>query len=91
MSDYAVCWIIEGRVQGVGFRYFAREIALALEVRGTVRNRRDGTVEVVACAPRGTLAAFRLRLEQGPAPARVARISEKRFDGQMPPRFDVRY
>lgn len=40
--------IVSGRVQGVGFRYFAQRNALAQQITGWVRNRTDGTVEIVA-------------------------------------------
>src|SRR5262249_62389679 len=40
-------FIVQGRVQGVGYRYFARRQAEALGVTGYARNRADGTVEVV--------------------------------------------
>lgn len=39
--------IFEGRVQGVGFRYATKELARGYDVLGTVRNRDDGTVELV--------------------------------------------
>ena len=41
-------FIVTGRVQGVGFRWFTRQTASELGLRGTVRNARDGSVEVVA-------------------------------------------
>ena len=50
---------IRGRVQGVGYRYFAVETALRLGVRGYVRNLPGGDVEVHAEAEPGVLAAFR--------------------------------
>lgn len=40
--------IVKGRVQGVFFRDFTQKKASALGLRGTVRNRRDGSVEIVA-------------------------------------------
>ena len=64
---------VAGRVQGVGYRYFVREVALRLGVRGWVRNRADGHVEVHGEAEAEVLTAFRLELEEG---ARLARVSE---------------
>jgi acylphosphatase len=47
-----------GRVQGVGFRYTARTVAMGFEVTGTVRNLDDGRVELVAEGGRSELEAF---------------------------------
>ncbi len=48
-----------GRVQGVGFRYSAKTVAMGFEVTGTVRNLPDGRVELVAEGGREELEAFR--------------------------------
>jgi acylphosphatase len=48
-----------GHVQGVGFRYTARSVAMGFEVTGTVRNLPDGRVELTAEGERGELEAFR--------------------------------
>jgi acylphosphatase len=48
-----------GRVQGVGFRYTTRDVALGFEVTGTVRNLPDGRVELVAEGTREELETFR--------------------------------
>lgn len=50
--------IVSGRVQGVGFRYCTKELARGFEVRGTVRNLPDGTVEIIACGERDEVEAF---------------------------------
>ncbi|MCD4714420.1 MAG: acylphosphatase [Clostridiales bacterium] len=39
--------IVTGRVQGVGFRYYIYKLALKLDVKGTVRNLDDGSVEII--------------------------------------------
>jgi len=49
----------EGRVQGVGFRYTTKRVALEFEVTGTVRNLPDGRVELNAEGEREELEAFR--------------------------------
>lgn len=49
----------EGRVQGVGFRYTAKRVALEFEVTGTVRNLPDGRVELIAEGEREELDSFR--------------------------------
>jgi acylphosphatase len=67
---------IRGRVQGVGYRYFTRRIALRLGVRGFVRNLPDGDVEVHAEADGEALQEFRFELERGPVSSRVSEIVE---------------
>lgn len=59
-----------GRVQGVGFRAFAQQIAHRMDVKGFVRNLPDGNVEVVAESDEATLEAFCSELRKGP-PASV--------------------
>lgn len=62
---------VSGRVQGVGFRWFARQAATELGLTGSVRNASDGTVEVVAEGERASLETFEDRLRSGPGLARV--------------------
>lgn len=73
-GDARLTALVRGRVQGVGFRYFARRTAAGLGLRGYVRNRPDGAVEVVAEGPRPTLEELLRRLERGPAGARVEQV-----------------
>jgi acylphosphatase len=65
---------VEGRVQGVGFRWWARKTALALGLRGRVRNMADGSVEVRATGPSDALDRLAAELGHGPPPANVARV-----------------
>lgn len=65
---------IFGRVQGVFFREWTVRQALALGVNGWVRNRRDGTVEVLAVGDRHLVDALAERLRQGPPAAEVERV-----------------
>jgi len=65
---------VEGRVQGVGFRWFVREQARALGVAGWVRNLPDGCVELQAEGPDDALAAFTARVRSGPAAAEVRAV-----------------
>jgi len=67
--------IVRGRVQGVGFRYFTQREASALGLTGYVRNRWDGTVEVVAEGPRQALERLLARLRLGPRSAYVEEVS----------------
>ncbi len=66
--------IVEGRVQGVGFRVFTEEHARNKELRGWVRNRPDGTVEVEAEGPKLVLEDFLVMLHEGPPLAHVTQI-----------------
>ena len=66
---------IEGRVQGVGYRYWVVEQASALHLNGWVRNRRDGRVEVVVSGPQAALDEFLRRCHEGPELARVVRLA----------------
>jgi acylphosphatase len=63
--------IVRGRVQGVGFRYFAERAARELGVRGWVRNRPDGTVETLAEGEADAVDRYLDRLRQGPIGSRV--------------------
>ncbi len=51
-----------GRVQGVGFRYTTKNVAMGFEVTGVVRNLQDGRVELIAEAPKDELEAFQLAI-----------------------------
>ena len=67
---------ISGRVQGVGFRYFAERAAQELGLRGYVRNCSDGSVEAYAIGDAGALDEFKARLAKGPRSARVTAVDE---------------
>jgi len=69
-------FLIQGRVQGVGFRWFVQREAAELDLRGWVRNTEDGEVEVVAAGAPGDLAELRSSLRCGPRGSRVDRIVE---------------
>ncbi|MBD3367887.1 MAG: acylphosphatase [Candidatus Eisenbacteria bacterium] len=71
---------VHGVVQGVGFRAFVRRTASDAGLGGFVRNRPDGTVEVVAEGPPETLDALVAALERGPAAGRVERVESRRLD-----------
>lgn len=66
--------IARGRVQGVGFRYFVERQASQLNLTGWVRNRWDGTVEVVAEGDRPKLDRFLADLRRGPSASRVTEV-----------------
>jgi acylphosphatase len=66
--------VVSGRVQGVGYRYFALDVARKLGLRGWVRNMPTGQVEVVAEGPREALMRFLIALERGPHYASVENV-----------------
>jgi acylphosphatase len=70
-------WIVVGKVQGVGYRYFARQAAQSLGVRGWIRNLPDGSCEVQVAGAAETLQRFKEELLRGPRGARVEGIDEE--------------
>jgi acylphosphatase len=64
-------YLVRGRVQGVGFRWFVEREAHILGIAGWVRNNNDGTVEVLAQGTRDQLSGLHSRLREGPRAARV--------------------
>ena len=67
-------YLISGRVQGVGFRYFTEATAAREGILGWVRNTPDGRVEVVAEGDAEALERFERSLRHGPRGARVERV-----------------
>ena len=69
-------YLIRGRVQGVGYRYFALEAAQRHGINGYARNLYSGEVEVHAEGDEEALERFKLEIGQGPRMARVTEIVE---------------
>ena len=69
-------FVVRGRVQGVGFRWFVEREAHMLGIAGWVRNNHDGSVEVLAMGTREQLVGFRSKLREGPRAARVDGVEE---------------
>src|SRR6266568_8340866 len=67
-------FVVRGRVQGVGFRWFVEREAHILGVAGWVRNNHDGSVEVLAQGTRDQLSGLHSRLREGPRAARVDHV-----------------
>ena len=82
-------WLIRGRVQGVGFRYFAQREAEALGLTGYVRNLDDGRVEVYAAGPEAKLSELAGRLHQGPRWAEVRGVKEQQAEPREYGMFQV--
>lgn len=83
--------VISGRVQGVAYRAWTREQAVALGLRGWVRNRDDGSVEAVLGGPSEAVEAMLARMRQGPDAARVDALEhEPAEEAGLPEGFEVR-
>ncbi len=84
--------LIDGRVQHVGFRYYARSRAVELELTGYVRNTPDGKVLVVAEGEQSALETLADYLRIGPPMARVRNLTVSRspFTGSFD-NFTIRY
>lgn len=81
MKKEARKFIVIGRVQGVGFRFFAEKWAHHLGLSGYVKNCADGTVEAYAVGDPIALEEFKARLAEGPRSARVDQVQE--FEEQV--------
>ena len=88
-AETAVRVRIEGRVQGVGFRYWTIDQAAALGLRGWVRNRVDGAVEAVFAGPGEAVAEMVRRCHDGPTFAHVKRVAEDPEAAPVGPGFHV--
>ena len=83
---------ISGKVQGVFFRAFTRELARDLHLTGWVRNNSNGTVELVAQGDDEKLTKLKNKLQQGPPSARVGSVDcEQLDDAETYQEFKLRY
>lgn len=93
MSDSARTarrYVISGRVQGVGFRYFVRQQAQALDLAGWARNLPDGRVEAFIEGPRTTLDSVEQRLREGPTAANVTGVDVSDASPSLAADFEIR-
>lgn len=84
-------FIVRGRVQGVGFRYFAVRAARQAGVTGTVRNLGDGTVEAIAEGTPNAIDQFRSFLQAGPSYGHVSKIDETELQPAGYSEFEVSF
>lgn len=87
MSEKAVRVVIEGRVQGVWFRGWTAEEARRLNIRGWIRNRRDGTVEAVFAGAAADVDEIIAACRQGPPMARVTAVETHACEAPAAPGF----
>jgi acylphosphatase len=81
---------LSGRVQGVGFRWWARQTAVGLGLRGVVRNDPDGAVWVEAEGDVAGMDQFEALLHTGPSGARVQQVTAVPVtDRPLPTRFEI--
>lgn len=85
----AVRFLVEGRVQGVGFRAATRRQALALGLAGHARNLDDGRVEVLACGEDEAIESLGRWLRRGPPLSRVAAVRREPAEAGPTPGFTV--
>ena len=81
MKKQARKYVVRGRVQGGGFRFFTENVANRLGLLGYVKNCADGSVEAYAVGNAAALEEFKTRLAEGPRTARVDQVQE--FDVQV--------
>ena len=82
-------YIVTGRVQGVGFRWFVEKEARAIGVGGWVRNNDDGSVEVLASGSEEQLARLKKGLGDGPRASRVDEVQEFNEPDTSEPSFRI--
>ncbi len=80
MPDKTVRIVIQGRVQGVWYRGWTFQQAQRLNIRGWVRNRRDGTVEALFSGPAEEVDEMINACRQGPPVAHVVSLTEHPCD-----------
>lgn len=84
-------FVVSGHVQGVGFRFFTLQEAGKIGIKGYVKNRPEGSVEVVAVGTESQIAAFKNWLKKGPPTSAVCNLVEQSYQGSEEfEHFDIR-
>ena len=83
---------IHGKVQGVGYRFYATRVARRLGLKGYIRNQRDGTVDATVEGEPDAIDEWIDELKEGPRYAEVTKVDQERreFTGTLPD-FDVEF
>jgi acylphosphatase len=87
----ARCYVVRGRVQGVGFRFFVQRCAEELGLGGWVRNREDGSVEAAAWGAAAALTRFEEELRRGPRLSRVTSVEVREDEPGPAEQFEIRF
>jgi len=85
-------YIIMGKVQGVGYRYFTKEAARGLSLRGWVKNMLGGNVECLICGETESLEIFEKKIRKGPPLSRVVNMEKKVIPSgeiDIPEKFEI--
>lgn len=91
MDRITVRLVARGRVQGVGYRWWARQQAHRLGLDGWVRNRLDGSVELLVAGPAAAVEQMAEACGRGPPPAAVSAVERLSAEGEeAPPGFQER-
>lgn len=92
-ENVAKRFLVEGRVQGVGFRRYTQKKAVELSLAGWVRNLSNGKVEALASGEARDLKNFEKLLARGPDSSHVEQVSVKveRLRSPLPEPFEIRY
>jgi len=89
MQSYKM--LLYGRVQGVGLRYFAAQLASKYSMCGYVKNNSDSSVEIMLQGSDDNIRRFRNELFHGNRIIRIEDIKEERVDGESLKDFTIRY
>lgn len=83
---------IHGKVQGVGYRFFATRVARRMGLKGWIQNMRDGSVEAAVEGEKQAIDEWLEELKEGPRYAEVTSIDQetKEFSGRLAD-FDVKF
>jgi len=83
---------IQGKVHGVGYRFFATRVARRLGLKGSIKNLRDGSVEAIVEGEQSAIDEWIEELREGPRYAEVVNIEQesKDYTGKLPD-FDVKF
>lgn len=83
-------YIFHGRVQGVGFRYFTKQLAKKYNIGGSVKNKADGTVELIINDECNNIDEFIEGIKKGNGFMRIEKIEKYNYESKANS-FEVKY